>query len=266
MANVSGSNGYGNPIDLLTKSTIDELIANCDTYPDKFLPWIKGRHTLVPGMYDLGSHPVIVKEVSKTLGNDVILWSSQIIRQSPSVIHRWHIDVEMARWPGLTVWVGMKNVTSNSLKLISGSHNFGISPQELAERDRIDLKNDAQVLAAAQKIDPSSKLIEVDIKDGQFIIFSGLVWHATQNVSDAVRTAMIFQYTTPEHKLFIPQNNHYPNTKYSSLQPDCILVKGKDDFKYNNLIKRSYSGSWKAILKTFLVHLPHNIYRKLFIR
>lgn len=257
------SRGYTDPIDLFQGSEIQEIIKSCSSYPEKFLPWLKGRHSVEPAMCDLGSHPMIVEAVSKVLGDDVILWSSQIINQPPAHIHRWHIDVELAKWPGVTVWIGMKNVTEKTLKLISGSHRLGISPQELESREKLNISDDRQVLEAAKKLNPNCELINVDIKDGQFVIFNGLMWHATQNQLAEMRTAIIFQYTTPKHKTFIPQNNQYPNTKYSLLQPDCLLVKGKDKYKLNRIIDRSYSGSWKAILKTFLVHLPNKVYRKI---
>ena len=253
------SRGYKGPIDLLDNSSIDELLKRCSSYPEKLLPWLKGRHSMEPVMCDLASHPVIIDELSKILGDDIILWSSQIIEIEPNNILHWHIDEEMSRWPGVTVMIGMKNMYGTPLKLISGSHRIDTSAQVLKT---LHYNDDEKVNKEAKNYNPECELINVGIKEGQFIVYNGLIWHAAQNLTSLKSTAIIFQYTTPNHKVFIPHNYQNPNMQYSLLQPDCLLVKGKDNYKHNRIIDKSYAGSWKSLIKTFLVHLPNRMLKR----
>ncbi|WP_143961801.1 phytanoyl-CoA dioxygenase family protein [Litoribacter populi] len=255
--------GYTEAIDLLNEDQIEQVLSACAAMPEKFLPWLKGRHSIVPEMVDLGSHPVLVDVVSKLLGDNLLLWSSQIIYQKPQVTHRWHIDVEHSTWDGVTVWLAMQNVTAGSIKLISRSQHLNITPQELGEKYYVDLTDDMQVLHEAQKRNPDCKLVNVKIKPGQFVIFDGRLWHGTHNATSNRRSSMIFQYTKPSNKLFIPLDNNYPGTRWSKLQPDCVLVKGRDDFRLNKIIDRDYSGSWKSKARVLMVHFPQKFLRKI---
>jgi hypothetical protein len=255
--------GFIGPFTLLEKEEMSVLLKRCSRYPRMMLPWEKGRHMVVKDMALAAMHPPLLEKIVFLLGQDVLLWGSQIIRQPTSGKHRWHVDVEHTSWPGVTVWLAAKNVVSReSIGIITGSHRFTVTPQELAAQQGLDLRDDAAVEKAAQTIDSSAKLIYLPIEDGQFILFHGRLWHGTKNTSPNPRYSMIFQYTTPASKVRVPKNNHYPNTSWSSTHPPCLLVHGRDMFKVNKTIDAASISKLKSYLSGVSYYLPRNIIGK----
>jgi ectoine hydroxylase-related dioxygenase (phytanoyl-CoA dioxygenase family) len=189
-------------------------------------------------MAELSTHPAIIRVVADALGPDVLLWGSQIIMQSPRQRHRWHIDVEHATWNGVTVWLAIRNVVpQESFSIITRSHRFNVTPQELAAQQGIDLLDDEAVYQAARQLDPQCEQVRLDIADGQFFIFKGKLWHGTRNNTNADRLAVILQYTTPDNQVRIPLTFDYPNIAWSANRPTCLLVKGRDAFGVNSVLQ-----------------------------
>jgi ectoine hydroxylase-related dioxygenase (phytanoyl-CoA dioxygenase family) len=86
-------------------------------------------HAYLPAYGRLASHPAIVARVASILGPDVIAWGMTTSTVRPGQRHRWHVDVEHRRWPGVSVFVGLRNMArGSSLKVISGSHRLEESP------------------------------------------------------------------------------------------------------------------------------------------
>ena len=85
-------------------------------------------------------------------------------------------------------------------------------------------------------MDPRCKLKKFYLKNGEFIIWSGRIWHSTLNQSSRIRQSIILQYCTPNNKVKIPTNFNYPNTAWSKTEPPCILISGKDEFNFNKVL------------------------------
>jgi ectoine hydroxylase-related dioxygenase (phytanoyl-CoA dioxygenase family) len=198
------------------------------------------------------------------------MWASHFISQKPTISHHWHLDVEFGPADGATIWLGLKNLNEKTeVSVISHSHKLGTVPQELRGKTGLNAGDNQAVLAAAKKIDPRCEIKTFYLKPGEFIIWSGKAWHTTINRSETIRSSIIFQYCTPENAMKIPENYEYPNTKWLSTQPPCVLVSGEDTFHRNKVftveeiklankfLRPVYSSAMK--LKRFVSFLKHQV-------
>ena len=68
-----------------------------------------------------------------------MLWGSLFVDQKPNGQHAWHLDVEHGSWDGVTVWIGLKNLSEKtSLSLITHSHLLKTAPLELKKKLNLD--------------------------------------------------------------------------------------------------------------------------------
>jgi hypothetical protein len=256
--------GYIGPFNLFHPAQTEIVLNNCGKYPNLLLPSLKSRHTVVREMAKTAMHPRIIEKVVSILGQDVLLWGSIIINQKAIGKHPIHVDAEHVAWEGITVWLGMKNVISGaSFSIIPGSHLFDISPQELKEKQGLDTKDDTAVLEAAKKINPDSKLLYLDITDGQFVIFSGKLWHGTKNTTATPRSSFIFQYTRPDSEVRIPKTFAIPIKTWYKKAPVCLLVHGQDKFHVNKTIDIDQIDERKNFIKGIFTYLPINMIHKI---
>lgn len=256
--------GFLGPYNLFDTDEAKSIFDRCFRYPRLLLHWKKSRHAVVKELAKTAMHPLIVNRVSSILGDDVLLWGSILIRQPASGKHPMHVDVEHAEWDGVSIWVAMQNVISGaSFSVISGSHLFDTSPQELQQSQGLNCSDDDAVLEAARKINPHSKLVYLDVKDGQFIIFSGKLWHGTKNTTRELRGSIVLQYTTPENKVKIPKTYTMRKGTWYKKAPLCLLVRGEDRHKVNKLIDLSRINGRSNLLKALFLYLPHNVMENL---
>ena len=126
--------------------------------------------------------------------------------------------------------IGLKNVSKeSSLKVLSGSHRFNCIPQELGAL------TDDEVLSIGRSCDPHCRLETIDIREGEFFIFHGRLWHGSHNTGPSVRTAIIAQYSSPDAEVGIPKGWDDP-ISWHSYRPPCVLVRGTDAFGRNHIV------------------------------
>ena len=99
------------------------------------------------------------------------------------------------------------------------------TPIELKKKINLDCADDDAVLREAKKIDSRCELKTFYLKPGEFIIWSGRIWHETLNESNKVRQSIILQYCTPENKVKIPLNFEFNRIKGLSNEVRDILYK-----------------------------------------
>jgi hypothetical protein len=193
-------------------------------------PWFKSLHALSPEFFDLGTHPRIVSQIRQVLGEDILLWGCALIERFPGQIHSWHVDLEHATWPGVSVFVALKNVQPglSSLKFIGGSHLLHSEPGPRA--------GDEQVIAQAKASNADCTLDYPPISDGEFMLFGGRTWHGSDNRAGVLRCAAILHYTVPSSKVAIPLGFDPP--RWSDYAPPCVLASGRDTHGVNRLIAR----------------------------
>lgn len=207
--------------------------------------WYKSAHLLIPEAATLGRSPVILDKIKSLMGNDLLLWGSQLMMKKQRS-HRWHEDIEHNLWEGITLWLGMNEVgPENTMKLIPGSHHFGVGPQELAQKKGIDLQSDEEVLQAARTINPNAQIVELALKPGQFFMFPSHTWHASKDISDKQRVAIIFQYCKPDSRVRIPLS-YDRGDKWYPAQPPVLAVSGNCATGMNHLHQPSSPGSLKG--------------------
>lgn len=205
-------------------------VENPDFFGKK--PWRKSAHAYVPEFFDIASHPAIVNRIASILGPDLLAWSFSLKLYAPGNVHRWHVDAEHRRWKGVSVFLGLKNITPMStLKVINGSQRLKQVPQEFPFND------DERVLAECRKHVRGAEIVPVRVEEGEFFIFDGPVWHGSKNLSFKTRAAAIIQYARPDQKIRVPLSWNEPIVWHPT-PPACVLVKGKDRWKVNSLVDR----------------------------
>ena len=195
-------------------------------------PWSKSMHAYVPEFYDLAAHPAVTDKVADILGPDLMVWSLTLNLYRPGERHRWHVDIEHKKWKGVTVFLGLRNITERStLKVISRSHRMGSMPQELG------IDEDGSALAACRSVEKEALLTAIPLREGEFFIFDGLLWHGSRNETFRTRGAMIIQYSRPDQPIALPMNTT-PPVQWHPTPPPCVLVKGEDRWGVNRLVPR----------------------------
>jgi hypothetical protein len=256
--------GFLGPFRMFEPKEAESVLRTCKQYPASMLPWLKGGHIVIRKMYETAVKPDILHKVTSILGPDVLLWGSQLIEQKPKTKHRWHLDVEHGEWEGITIWLALKNVMKGSgLSIITGTQHLPVTPQELEKTHGLDLNDDQAVLEAARVYSPDCQLVQLDMSDGEFIIFSGKTWHASENQRDKLRSALIYQFTRPDSTVKIARTYDYPRAVWDSAKPACILVSGKDRYGYNTLISEKRIGNWQQFIKGMLIYFPVKCLRTL---
>ena len=258
--------GYSEPTSLLSSTQLQQTLNARVKYPARLLPWLKGRHSVDRTTAEIASHPALLKILRELLGEDILLWGSQIIEQKPGKRLHWHVDQEHKVWKGVSVWIGLKNVQPfKSVSIVSGSHLFNSDPA-----DCLSGKSDHQQLQIViSRQSGESKIVDLNIKDGDFFIFHGKTWHATRNETDSSRYALLLQYCTPDQKVMAVKDIQYPNITWHSFSPECLLVSGSDRHKINEVITMDQVGTLNRKLKSVFVYasqtLVYKVRKRLFV-
>ena len=173
-------NGFAGPFKICDTNNRSKIL-NERYIPKNKYQWSKSIHEVSHEVQKLAANEIILEKVKKILGDDILLWGSCFIEQKPNIEHSWHTDLEYNYWDGVTVWIGLKNLSKDTpLSLISNSHNLNTFPQLLAEKG-MQVKNDESVLKASLKEDDKCKLRNLFLEDGEFVMWSGKLWHKTKN-------------------------------------------------------------------------------------
>jgi ectoine hydroxylase-related dioxygenase (phytanoyl-CoA dioxygenase family) len=192
-------------------------------------------HAYVPEYYDAVCHPAVVGRVASILGPDVIAWGLTLIQSVPGNVHRWHVDVEHRHWDGVSVYMGLENITpQSSLLVVEGSQDIPEPPQAFGQ-----ITDDAAALKAARSRVPGAEVRTVGLQPGQFFLFAGRLWHGSHNTGDQVRVAMIAHYSRPDADVRIPLSFDDP-VRWHGWRPPCILVAGRDTAGVNRLVGRPH--------------------------
>ena len=230
--------GYIEPFKIINNDDCKKILY--DSYiPRKYYTWAKSIHEKSVEVKELATNSEILNKIKKIIGNDILLWGSCFIKQEPGNKHSWHCDLEYENWDGITIWIGLKNLNKKTeLSLITHTHTIDTFPQKLSEKN-IDLNNNNEVLYEAKKINPNCELKTFILNEGEAIIWSGRVWHKTENLSQKPRESIILQYSTPNNIIKIPEKYDYKNMRWLNNSPPCLLISGKDRYKKNKVIDLS---------------------------
>ena len=158
---------------------------------------ISTAHLKYGKVYDLLTHPRIVRCVRDLLGENVVGWGSHYFCKLPrdgKVVH-WHQDASY--WPltpskTVTVWLAIDDadVENACMRFIPGSHHFGHLTYQLSE-DAEDAVLNQRVENAEQFGEP----VDVELKAGEISMHSDLLLHSSEaNRSDRRRCGLTLRY------------------------------------------------------------------------
>jgi non-haem Fe2+, alpha-ketoglutarate-dependent halogenase len=158
---------------------------------------ISTAHLKYGKVYDLITHPRIVRHVRDILGPDVIGWGSHYFCKMPGdgKIVNWHQDASY--WPltpskTVTVWLAIDDadIGNACMRYIPGSHHHGHLTYHLDENDPNAVLNQ-RVENAEQFGEP----IHVELKAGEISMHSDLLLHGSDaNQSTRRRCGLTLRY------------------------------------------------------------------------
>jgi quercetin dioxygenase-like cupin family protein len=167
-------------------------------------------------------------------------------------VHSWHVDFETAAPVdgSLSVWIGLENTDrDSSLILLPYSHRFGTSIEEHATRSGLGRQpvSTETIVEWSQGFEPHAEPVQLEMHNGQAMIFDGRLWHATHNLSAlGTRTALLLQYTRPNRPIRMPRfdRNGYPTGSIEKPLPPCVMVHGRAADSPNRIVSPPPAGSW----------------------
>jgi mannose-6-phosphate isomerase-like protein (cupin superfamily) len=206
--------------------------------------WMKGHAAASRAFFDAGRDPRVAGMVALLLGPDVVLWGASLIVRRPGQAHRWHTDIESSHPSGgmVSVWIGLEHTSRRSaLHVAPGSHRFGQPLQQVfaeagKRRDAVTI-DDVRGWALAR--DPAAAPVEIDVTDGEGIVFYGRLWHGSLNGDpERTRTALLLQYAVPSTPVRIPdlERPEWPFHFREDVRPPCVVVSGTATTGVNRVV------------------------------
>ena len=192
--------------------------------------WYKGGAATNPDLLLIGRNHRILSIVTQLLGPNVILWGADLIYRGPGSIHPWHSDAESAEGERFaSFWIGLSGTSpETALRIVPKSHRFRRPVQRLAtERHaaRDELCDDT-VSDWAKEFDSDSRIVNLELKNGDAVVFDGRIWHASRNqTGHRIRIALLLQYAAADVPVRIPVNyRDWPFRFEENRRPPCVVV------------------------------------------
>ena len=189
----------------------------------------KWRHIDDAVIYRLGTHPAILDRVSQILGENILLWQSNLFDKPPGAEEiPWHQDrlfLELEGGTNVSAWIALDDVDINNgcVQVIPGSHRQVIPPANPAAT------RGSSATAFGRMADPgrinNDEAINIELKAGEFMLFDEYLLHRSNtNTSQRQRLGLALRYTTPEARITHQLDGYH-----------CLLVRGKDTSGHNRL-------------------------------
>lgn len=237
--------GWLGPVELLSKSET-RIISDCllerqrnpATRPGKELAMVDRV------IFDLAVDVRIRSFLAPLIGDSLFIWGAMAVGRAPGESHPWHTDIETADSLGnaITIWIALENVSSqSSLNFISGSHLIGKSLQQVASEHSLprEARTAEASLELAKTLSPSCSLSQLDVSDGEALIFDGRIWHGSLNSRPAgTRRALVLQYATPRFRIRVPDWSQldWPFKFVPSPKSSVVMVAGKNSGGLNRVV------------------------------
>jgi hypothetical protein len=216
-----------------------DVVQGDSFYSDNF--WFQSLHTLSPRLAEVGRRPELLDRVEQLLGPDLLQWGGIRFEQAPKERLHWHTDTEYDYWSGVSAWLGIQRTTpETALKIMPGSHRYETSPEQLQRAHGLGFEgvtHDEDVIQLLRQAEPEvvPQIMRVPVHDGEFVLFNGKLWHASDNPSDQERVAMGLRYAAPDQRIRIPLT-YLPPVIFDPTPAPCLLVRGEDRFGRNRLV------------------------------
>jgi mannose-6-phosphate isomerase-like protein (cupin superfamily) len=236
--------GFIGPLPLMAKERALFLARHLMSLPNQQPVWDKALAVTDPLAYRVASDPELVRILRDLIGGDIVLWGASIVVRQPGEVHPWHCDMESSAPDGgfVSVWVGLLNTQKeSSLRLIRGSHAYGVTIQELTAREQILRKDrrDEIALRLANSQKAGAEIVQPETGDGEAIIFDGRIWHGSDNsLSNKPRVSLLLQYARADITIRVPDfaNLEWPFRFIEDVRPPVLAVAGDSDRNANHVV------------------------------
>jgi len=186
----------------------------------EFLPYTRDRHLDSRPVYELATNEQILERVRSLLGDDVLLWRSDMFVKRPGdPATSWHQDKDFLGSAGIptiscpdrqglprviTAWIAITPADENSsyLKYIPGSHRLDVIPERPATGRAIFGRGTELDLPASYFEQAEARAMPMD--HGWFILHNELTLHSSSTPPNdtSERIALGVRFTSSENLLY----------------------------------------------------------------
>lgn len=215
------------PTELINlQEALNQLLHQIRTNPSQRR---KGLHLTERFVYNLTTHPLVLKAVTTLIGPNILLWGSNVICKYPGDGARiaWHQDARA--WPlapdkTVTVWLALDKVDemNGAMQVLPGSHHHGLfnHDQDSLPGNLLD-KN----LAIVDEVLDVSQAVTLTLDAGEASIHhANLVHGSPPNRSSRRRCGLAIRYMPPDVRKIDP-------TRWPDFS--TVLVQGEDSFRFS---------------------------------
>jgi non-heme Fe2+,alpha-ketoglutarate-dependent halogenase len=235
------SEGYVTSLDVLTESEVRHYRSLFDELESKegkssAQIGLIDRHFKEKFVWELATHPVILKHVQCLIGPDVLLLATHFFCKYPSLGDKfvaWHQDVTY--WGleppfAITAWLAIDDADQENgcMRVIPGSHLGDILDHGKSSKA-------GNLLSVNQEIPDAmvsaASAVDIVLKAGQMSLHHGKLIHGSNpNRSHRRRCGLTIRFVPPSIK---PVDNNSTRGSWHT-----ILVCGKDEYRHFKLEPR----------------------------
>lgn len=222
------SDGHCFPIEAMSakqaenyRETFLRLEPEIDTSGARRGGQLNQSHVILQFVNEITRNPRILDAVEAVLGPNLLVWGSTFFIKEPrsTGFVSWHQDLHywgLDKPDGMvSAWLALGPVTKENgcMQFVSGSQTLGDLPHE----DFFDENNFLYRGQRAQtKIDPS-RIVDVELKAGEFSLHHGYLLHASPaNTSDIRRWGLTINYISADNRQIVSDEDY------------AMLVRGRD--------------------------------------
>lgn len=196
--------GYLKPFRIFDDAEIAELRGYFDRLLAKYVAEGKDSYSISSAhlrhgrVWDVLTHPRVVRIVVDLLGPSVMAWGSHFFCKMPGdgKTVSWHQD--SSYWPltpskAVTVWLAIDDADPGNanMRFIPGTHVLGHLTYKLSETDTSNVLNQT-----VPEVEKYGKPVDVQLKAGEASVHSDLLLHGSEaNTSNRRRCGLTLRYT-----------------------------------------------------------------------
>lgn len=179
-------------------SLLPQLCRDVEPFDRQLTEWKAAGYARVPYIFTpaierVARDPAIVELVAALLGTDAwVVWGPNIRRATPNAAFEWHVDLESALWPSVTVMIGLSGCSETAATwCLPGTHLLAPSPGACGDAADTD-----RVRRYARRLLPHDCTPEqfAGFADGRFYAFDARTWHRGDPVGSVNRLALFLHY------------------------------------------------------------------------
>ena len=227
-------NGYVGPFSVPNNLSVTKLRHTIKKSSQKSQLLMEGStaHVFSIPIFKIATEASILNKVSSLLSPDLLLWMGQVIFKQPGDSPTfWHIDKVNYAVDGVHASIAITDMTINNgcLQVIPGTHKYKDDLEEYVNKRECDLYNAESIVQLADRLHPENaphQVVPIEMKAGEYFFTKGGLWHGvTANQTEKLRLGLVVRYMRTDVN----------SEQVIGRGLSCILVRGKDKYKFNTL-------------------------------